>query len=138
MTTGTLPRDDAEDAYSSLGYQLPGVPGSACKARALVAGVLCGLSPDVVLLAQLLASELVANAVVHAMTRVQLDIAISGSTVLISVGDNSAAIPQQQQAFGSPDAVSGRGLALVDRLSSAFGWDRIDEGKRVWFELPLH
>jgi hypothetical protein len=34
-------------------------------------------------------------------------------------------------------ALSGRrGLALVDGLSSAWGWEPIPTGKLVWFELP--
>ena len=99
-----------------------------------MAEALCGLSPHVVLVAQLLTSELVTNAVVHAGTSVQLDIGISVSTVRISVEDNSAAIPQQQ-APTSSKAVIGKGLEIVDRASSSWGWERIDEGKRVWFEL---
>jgi hypothetical protein len=134
--TARLPRDDAEDAYTSLRNALPGLSNSPRKARALVAGALGGLSPNVLQLAQLLTNELVTNAVLHARTGLQLDIGISVSTVRVSVEDYSSAFPQQQAPCSS-NAVRNRALEIVDRVSSSWGWERIDGGKRVWFELAV-
>ena len=35
----------------------------------------------------------------------------------------------------SVEATGGRGIPLVDQLSSVWGVDRTNDGKRVWFEL---
>ena len=34
-----------------------------------------------------------------------------------------------------PDALSGRGLALVDAVSDRWGVEDVERGKSVWFEL---
>ena len=136
MTNPALPGDDAGHACISLRYVLPGVPSSAGKARALVGEALSGLSAEVRLVAELLVSEVVTNAVLYAKTRVELGIRMSRATVRISAADGSAVIPALK-APATGDAVSGRGLTLVDRLASAWGCERVGEGKRIWFELPV-
>ena len=35
----------------------------------------------------------------------------------------------------APEEASGRGLALVDTLSNAWGVEPVESGKAVWFEL---
>lgn len=78
-------------------------------------------------------SEVVTNAVVHAGTPVALDIVLQADRVRIEVADGGAAPPERVEA--DPDAVHGRGIAIVELLSADWGVDQRDEGKCVWFEL---
>ncbi|GAB2699144.1 ATP-binding protein [Kitasatospora kifunensis] len=85
---------------------------------------------------QLLVSELVTNALVHATRRDQLirlglEADMDADRLWISVEDPSDKVPQQQHK--NPDEESGRGLLLVDALSEEWGWGpREGIGKQVW------
>lgn len=83
--------------------------------------------------AELLVSELVTNAVLHARSATQVTIERSGSTVRVSVHDASTARPRLRDS--GPEAVTGRGLLLVDRIANRWGVDPEDAGKWVWFEV---
>jgi len=78
-------------------------------------------------------SELVTNAVLHAQTEVTVRVAIDGRHVRVDVDDTDPNLPVPRHA--AADAVSGRGLDLVARLSSRWGVDGRRDGKTVWFEL---
>jgi anti-anti-sigma regulatory factor/anti-sigma regulatory factor (Ser/Thr protein kinase) len=86
--------------------------------------------------AELLADELVTNAVVHAQTAVRLRLELRGDLLHIAVHDGS---PRLLRLVGhAPDAEGGRGLRLVERLSTAWGVHRqADGGKVVWCTLRL-
>jgi anti-sigma regulatory factor (Ser/Thr protein kinase) len=86
-------------------------------------------SPD----AELLVSELVTNAVLHARSATRVTIERDDTRVRISVCDDSPARPRLRD-YG-PDAVTGRGLVIVDRLARRWGVDPSDAGKCVWFEI---
>lgn len=83
--------------------------------------------------AELLTSELVTNAVLHAGTMVQLTVAEEDDGVRIEVTDHSATAPQRRRY--SPEAATGRGLGLVDALASTWGTRASADGKTVWFTL---
>ncbi|MEZ5183328.1 MAG: ATP-binding protein [Acidimicrobiales bacterium] len=84
--------------------------------------------------AVLLVSELVTNVVLHARTTCTLRIEL-GTTVRVEVVDGSEELPEVVVAT-DPLAPSGRGMRLVEGLSTAFGADALaGGGKRVWFEL---
>ena len=90
--------------------------------------------------AELLVTELVTNAVVHARSRARVLIITTGdrSDVRIEVHDN-AYEPPRMGGF-DPEAVSGRGLALVDAMSDRWGVEPDGPsrpGKRIWFELRV-
>jgi anti-sigma regulatory factor (Ser/Thr protein kinase) len=90
--------------------------------------------------AELLVSELVTNAVVHAHSRARVVIVTGGdrTDVRIEVHDD-AREPPHIGGF-DPDALSGRGLALVDAMSDRWGVEPSGPtapGKRVWFELRV-
>jgi anti-sigma regulatory factor (Ser/Thr protein kinase) len=114
-------------------YELAAGNSSPRVARQLVRSTLAGFSPPVVEVAELLVSELVANAVRHASSAPIVHIEIDYDGIHVDVQDASAAAPQVQPA--SEDAGSGRGLVLVDSLAAAWGWSKTREGKRVWFTL---
>jgi DNA-binding NarL/FixJ family response regulator len=91
----------------------------------------CDNSLDVV---ELLVSELVTNAVTHARSTADVAVVLRRDVVRIEVGDRSSDPPLPRQA--TPDARSGRGLDLVGRLASAWGFEPREGGKVVWFEVP--
>lgn len=83
----------------------------------------------------LLTSELVTNAIVHAMSGPVLEVRIERGRVRVAVQDTSPAVPVRQ--FAGAMASSGRGMAIVDRLARDWGVDHVPQGKRVWFELAF-
>jgi anti-sigma regulatory factor (Ser/Thr protein kinase) len=85
--------------------------------------------------AQLLVSELVTNAILHARSSVTLAVRQDPSCVRVEVCDGSSA-PPRLRAYG-PEAVTGRGMQLVDRIAWRWGVTARDEGKCVWFELAI-
>ena len=114
--------------------QLRPVATSASIARRFVATTLhtwgCA---GVVEVATLLVSEVVTNAVLHARSDLELHLISGGHFVRIEVADGSTTQPVVRDH--SDDALSGRGLALVERLASAWGVRERPGGKVVWFEI---
>ena len=85
--------------------------------------------------ALLLTSELVTNAIRHAGTRFEVDVAPAGDDrVCISVTDASPVVPRPLDA--PPEAQSGRGLFFVEQYAADWGVEMTSAGKRVWFVLP--
>jgi len=85
--------------------------------------------------AELLTSEIVTNAIIHAASGPELVVRISGGRVRVEVQDISPAVPVRQ--FAGPLSPSGRGMAIVDELARDWGVEHVPQGKRVWFELPF-
>jgi PAS domain S-box-containing protein len=110
-------------------------PASAGGARRFVEARLAAWGGSAVLdSALLLTSELVANAVRHAGGRVGLRLLSGSGSVRIEVHDCVPTLPAPRRP--SIDDESGRGLALVDALSSRWGVTQMpDGGKSVWFEV---
>jgi serine phosphatase RsbU (regulator of sigma subunit) len=108
---------------------------SARRARMLVRRRLrrWGLS-ELVPTAELLASELVTNAVRYAQGSIALRLVREGGLV-IEVLDDSAALPRLRHA--GDDDERGRGLQVVSQLAEHWGARRTLSGKVVWCELPL-
>ncbi len=105
------------------------------QARRFVAMHLRDLLPaEVVDDAELVTSELVTNAVLHAGTSIVVRLHPMASTVRIEVEDGSSVTPVRPIA--SPGSMTGRGLALVEGLSRELGVNRTENGKIVWCVLP--
>ena len=83
--------------------------------------------------AELLASELINNAVVHALSPVTVDIRRRDDAVRVEVTDVGSGVPRKPDA--GLEASHGRGLMLVEALSDAWGTTVDDGRKTVWFEL---
>ena len=83
---------------------------------------------------KLLISEMVTNAVVHAGSDVDVCVQLTDRVVRVSVFDDSPQQPVVKRA--AAEETSGRGMALVDAMSSGWGVEPTFKGKRVWFELP--
>ncbi len=88
--------------------------------------------------AQLVTSELVTNAVTHTGTAATLAVSREpgGTALRIAVGDGSTRHPAARDA--APDALGGRGLAIIDALAQSWGVTDQGEGKVVWAQLVLH
>jgi anti-sigma regulatory factor (Ser/Thr protein kinase) len=109
---------------------------SAREARQLVARTLVGDLPDLFReTALVLTSELVTNAVRHGVGPVAVRVAWEDGEVRVEVDDHSPALPVARDVDG--DALSGRGLQLVEALSSEWGVRPDGTGKTVWFTLRL-
>ena len=129
---------------------VPAEPVSVSVARRFVTQLLAEASCDCSLAenAELMLSELVTNAV-----RFQRDGAIEISAVLrgpalrVSVTDDSGEVPMPRRSGASSNpaagpsidaytshAASGRGLLLLERLATRWGWAPLEVGKVVWFE----
>jgi len=96
------------------------------------------LRPD----AELLVSELVTNAVLHSRGEVTLTLAVADGLLEVGVADVGRRLPPQRgldRSAGGPPwtAEGGRGLRLVDRLSSEWGVATLARGKQVWFRLEV-
>ncbi|WP_259470550.1 ATP-binding protein [Streptomyces sp. 1114.5] len=84
--------------------------------------------------AELLVSELVANAARHTgRTRISVSVHRRKSCVWVGVRDSSGALPCRSEP--KREAESGYGLGLVETLSSRWGVAWAPRGKWVWFEL---
>jgi serine/threonine-protein kinase RsbW len=87
---------------------------------------------------ELLSSELLANAVLHGPTQtgVGLQLVVSDDVARVSVSDGAETSPVVMRT--DPSALSGRGMAIVEAMSSRWGVEvHEDGGKTVWFELDL-
>jgi anti-sigma regulatory factor (Ser/Thr protein kinase) len=87
---------------------------------------------------ELLSSELLANAVLHGPvdTGVGIQLVVGETLARVSVSDGATSSPVVMQA--DPSAPSGRGMAIVEAMSSRWGVEvHEDGGKTVWFELDL-
>ncbi len=109
-------------------------PESARRARRVVASALVEAGRiDLVETAELLVSELVTNAVVHARTAIDLVIRAGTDGLRVAVRDGSAHLPSRRH-YGRA-ATTGRGLELVSLLARRHGTDTDEGGKTVWFEI---
>jgi DNA-binding NarL/FixJ family response regulator len=118
-----------------LDRELEAEPLSARQARDAVANALVADVSDTALdTLVLLTSELVTNVVTHARSRCHLGVELLNKIVRVSVSDESGE-PLTVRSV-STDAESGRGLALVEMLSSNWGVVNRPAGKTVWFEVP--
>jgi anti-sigma regulatory factor (Ser/Thr protein kinase) len=95
-----------------------------------------GLPVDVTSTAQLLTSELVANAVQHGTGEIELRITTMAGHLHIEVADESSEEPRLLPA--SPEQSKGRGIMIVDAFASGWGVTPLEgrPGKAVWFTLP--
>jgi anti-sigma regulatory factor (Ser/Thr protein kinase) len=122
--------------------ELPADLTSARQARSAVRQALAGwgmnhLTGD----AELLASELVANAAEHGDGK-PISLALRRHAepgeqpdLTCEVTDTSPAMPQRTEP--GPDTERGRGLAIVDALAQSSGVRASHTGKTTWFTLAL-
>lgn len=130
----TLPRQagDSRHERSRLDPLASSVPAAR---RFTEATLLRWGITEVLDVAQLLTSELVTNAVVHARSDIELVLKLNADILRVEVRDRKAALPANRGAAVDDDA--GRGIRVVDSLAHRWGASRTGERKVVWFELVL-
>jgi len=88
--------------------------------------------------AQVVISELVSNAVLHAQTDLDVTIILRASHLVIQVRDRSSHCPPRPAGDRSTSgAEHGRGLPLIERLTSAWGCNPAPHGKTVWATIRV-
>lgn len=86
--------------------------------------------------AELVLTELVTNAVLHAKTDIVVRVDLGRGGLRLEVMDRS---PRQPIArHYSSEATTGRGLALVDAVAERWGVQPDGDGKMVWAELAAN
>lgn len=113
--------------------QLSSHPTSAAAARRFVHEALDGWGcedRDAVLVCT---DELVTNAIVHVSSDIEVVVCRRREAIRVEVHDASPRPPLRR--VHRPDADSGRGLRVVEALSTRWGVDAAVDGKVVWFEV---
>ena len=115
-------------------HRFPHDTGGPAEARHFVAQTLrswgCGPLVDD---AAIITSELATNAMVHAQTDFTVTVSRQAGLVEIAVRDASSVPPKRRKV--QPFESSGRGLRLVEALSSNWGAEFWADGKVVWAQL---
>lgn len=127
----------------SCSLQFAAQPAACPAARGQLACMLAGWGlPELADTAQLLASELLANAVAAAQAGpgapqlIQFCVGRAAASLIIEVWDPSPEPPVARQAASMDEG--GRGLHLVEVLSTAWGFYRPPwGGKVVWCQIAL-
>lgn len=124
------------DGGMSVTSALPQDSGAAREARKLVESQLSAWGVEFVRDdLQLIASELVTNALTHTDGPVTISLIAAPDHVRIEVADAGSATPTVRSP--SDDDDHGRGMAIVEMLSRAWGTIATETGKTVWAEVPL-
>jgi phosphoserine phosphatase RsbU/P len=114
-------------------------PGAPQQARRFIAAELDSAEfAEVREIAELLVSELVTNAVVHAASPVEVAVDHDETGVVIRVRDADTGPLVMRAGGGSELDEGGRGFLLVDRLAEAWGTEHRGGRKSVWFRLSVH
>ena len=90
-----------------------------------------GIGDDLAQDAAMVITELVANAVDHARSESTLSVGVKRGTLCVAVRDARPG-PVPRPAPIDPTAPRGRGLQMVDALTSAWGVTLHADGKTVW------
>lgn len=114
-------------------WAFPGDPTAATSARMAIRSAAqdqpAGLRDDL----ELLATELVTNAVRHGSGDVVLTLDQQDDHLVVAVTGAATGDPVMRSA--STEAPSGRGLAIVTAVADEWGWSREGEQVTVWVRL---
>jgi anti-sigma regulatory factor (Ser/Thr protein kinase) len=87
--------------------------------------------------AEIVISELVTNALTHGQPAITVELTTSTTGVHVAVHDTSPTLPELPAHVPDPAHATGRGLLIIDALSSGWGITATEDapGKTVWCEL---
>ena len=121
----------------SFGMELQPDRSQVGRARRFVVGIATMIGDDELAdIVELLTSEVVTNAVLHARGDViHITVTWHPPTFRVEVHDDAPGAPTIKHF--SDEAATGRGLVLVEELSEQWGWTPSNGGKTVWFELTV-
>lgn len=129
--------NESSHAPLSVTQDLFPVAGASLAARNIVTETCLRWNvPHVVGSAALIVSELVGNAVDHAHTMMTLQLDLRHPDLRLSVQDGSAAPPVLRRDNSSA-AQRGRGLLLVEAVSTTWGYQVDEGGKTVWATIDV-
>ncbi|GAA3857069.1 hypothetical protein GCM10022243_23030 [Saccharothrix violaceirubra] len=114
---------------------LPATSGSSAQARRVVVQAIeaWDLPGDLAEDAELVVTELVSNGVDHASGPLELTVTRTRTGIRVEVADGSSDLPVRRPV--EVDSVRGRGLIIVESLSTSWGATPTARGKVVWAEL---
>ncbi|MCS0637950.1 ATP-binding protein [Streptomyces sp. LP05-1] len=135
----TAPRPQTADVRR-FAFELPAHAEAVARARHLVEErlLLWEIAAEICDAVTLVVSELFTNAVVHTMSgRVVCELRDGGERLRVAVQDEGCPASGPRLSRSCPEE-GGRGLMLVDAVSSAWGAHeaRHGAGRVVWAELP--
>ena len=144
--TGPLTDDDVTLLAVAVGSATSGLTGSTPLpadhqapgvARRFIRTTLTGwaVTEDTIDTAELCVSELVTNAVIHTGTAAELTVRLDDDVLTVEVRDSGGEGTVRAESFDDPLTISGRGLSLVEALTTAWSAERSADGTTVWFEL---
>jgi CheY-like chemotaxis protein/anti-sigma regulatory factor (Ser/Thr protein kinase) len=85
--------------------------------------------------AALVVTELVTNAITHGGSAFRLQLSRTAGAFRIEVVDDGEGTPEPQPQ--DTEAEGGRGIMLVDAMSSSWGVENVPRGKLVWAEIAI-
>lgn len=134
---GSLAAEPVPDGARVATYEVPADPRGVGAARHFMHDMLIGwdVDDDTVDVAVLCLSEVVTNAVMHTNGGCELRVVLDDGVLSTAVRDTGPATAAPSEPAIEPLAVHGRGLHLVDALTSRWGSDLDPSGMTVWFVL---
>lgn len=105
-----------------------------------IAAGIQGISGTALYVIELLASEVITNAVVHTKTdvvTVEVTADEAAGTLRVAARDDGSGGPIRVTTTTDPLSDHGRGLRLVQKLAARWGVDIGDQECVVWFEVKL-
>jgi hypothetical protein len=115
-------------------HSMTAVPSSAAQARYCIDDLMAAAPDDVREAAELVASELASNALRHVCEPFTFSLALTDDELLVAVTDADRQTPTVRPF--TADAEGGRGLHLVESLSTSWGVRLIYRGgKTVWSRI---
>ncbi|MFD0225998.1 ATP-binding protein [Streptomyces hirsutus] len=122
----------------SSSFRVPSDIGSVSSARRRVVAIVrdwdLPLAEETVETLELLAGEVIANAVVHTGEGCRVTVSWDGTRVRLEAEDAEGGL-LPQRAPADLDEENGRGLQLVAGLAQRWGSRPTTDGKAVWFEI---
>jgi anti-sigma regulatory factor (Ser/Thr protein kinase) len=114
----------------------PAIPQSVHAARRFATDALAGLPAEAMESAELMISELATNCIRHERMSFYVTISRLPSQIRVEVTDSGSGVPTMRSP--GPNDPSGRGLQIVDMLSTEWGIEpEVPAGKTVWFSLMV-
>lgn len=122
------------DLARSYRATFPGDPSSVARARHVIMRLCDEWDKPHTTFAELVMSELSANAVLHGYGQFALRVYDLGEDLRIEVEDQNPIGPIRMDGHG--DRYGGYGVKIVDRLAN-WGWSPKGAGKVVWAHVPV-
>ena len=114
----------------------PAIPQSVHAARRFAIDALAGVHAEALESAELMVSELATNCIRHERMSFYVTISRLPSEIRVEVTDSGSGVPTMRSP--GPNDPSGRGLQIVDMLSTEWGIEpEVPAGKTVWFSLAV-